>query len=154
MYPETQWINARMHKWNICSSSNQRKKKNNMYVPLLFAVFRDSYYTSPPRMCGLPVLFKVVLPLEALPADLTGEREFGWLMRALMDHEVVWLGEPTLAVLAHVLTFGPHLPHAKLPAASVVLDLVHYRKHGGGVIVSLAVAGWTGLIYADISYFT
>lgn len=76
------------------------------------------------------MLFEVVLPLEALTADLTAEGEFGTLVGPLVDHQVVGLREATLAVLADELTLGPHLP-AKLTPAHVVLYL-HNREHGCG----------------------
>lgn len=75
----------------------------------------------------LPVLFEVVLALEALPADLAAERQLGTLVRPLVYHQIVALGEPALAVLAYELAFRTHLP-AELSAAHVVLNL-HYRKH-------------------------
>lgn len=73
------------------------------------------------------MLLEVVLPLEALAADLAAERQLGALVRPLVYHQVVALGEPALAVLADELAFSTHLP-AELSAAHVVLNL-HYRKH-------------------------
>lgn len=77
---------------------------------------------------GLPVLLEVVLPLEALPADLAGEGELGRFVRPFVDHEVVWFGEAALAVLADVLALGPHLAPELAPAV-LVLNL-HYGEHG------------------------
>lgn len=80
--------------------------------------------------CKLPpttsVLLEVVLPLEGLAADLAGEGDVV-LVGALVDHEVVGLGEASLAVLADKLAFGPH-PLPELPPL-FGLDL-HYREHG------------------------
>lgn len=80
------------------------------------------------------MLFEVVLPLEGTSAHLTAERELGTLVGALVDHEVVALGEPPLAVLADELTLRSHLS-PELPTAVVVLD-VHNRKHGGCLLIS------------------
>lgn len=73
------------------------------------------------------MLFEVVLPLETLSAHLTTEREFGTLVRPLVDHEVVGLGEPPLAVLAHELALGPHLSPKLIPG-DVVINL-HDGEH-------------------------
>lgn len=73
------------------------------------------------------MLFKIILALEALPADLAAERQLGTLVRPLVYHQIVALGESALAVLAYELAFRTHLP-AELSAAHVVLNL-HYRKH-------------------------
>lgn len=76
---------------------------------------------------NIPVLFQIILPLEALPADLAAERQLWTLVRPLVYHQIVALGESALAVLAYELAFRTHLP-AELSAAHVVLNL-HYRKH-------------------------
>ncbi|CAD6232542.1 GSCOCG00006941001-RA-CDS [Cotesia congregata] len=78
----------------------------------------------------VPVLFKVVLPLEGLSADLAGEGHVV-LMTALVYHEVVGLSESPLAVLADELdgALGAHLlPAAELPAVPLCLHR-HYREH-------------------------
>lgn len=80
-------------------------------------------------MKSLPVLFEIILPLEAFPANLATKSDLWTLVRPLVDHEVIWLGEPPLAVLAHELAFRPHLP-SELATAHVVVNL-HYRKHLG-----------------------
>ena len=79
---------------------------------------------------NVPVLLEVVLPLEGLSADLTGEGHIV-LMAALVDHEVVGLREAPLAVLADELyrALGAHLlPAAELPAVPLCLHR-HYREH-------------------------
>lgn len=79
---------------------------------------------------NVPVLLEVVLPLEGLSADLTGEGHVV-LMAALVDHEVVGLREAPLAVLADELyrALGAHLlPAAELPAVPLCLHR-HYREH-------------------------
>lgn len=76
---------------------------------------------------GLPVLFQVVLPLEGLAADLTRKCHV-ILVTALVDHQVVGLGEAALAVLADKFTLGSHFA-AKLPP--VVTLYLHNREHGG-----------------------
>jgi hypothetical protein len=76
------------------------------------------------------VLLEVVLPLEGLSADLAGEGHVV-LMAALVDHEVIGLGETPLAVLADELyrALGAHLlPPAELPAVPLCLHR-HYREH-------------------------
>lgn len=80
----------------------------------------------------VPVLLEIVLPLEGLSADLAGEGHVD-LVAALVDHEVVGLGEAPLAVLADVLlvrrALGAHLlPPAELPAVPLCLHR-HYREH-------------------------
>jgi len=81
-------------------------------------------------MYSVPVLLEIVLPLEGLSADLAGEGHVV-LMAALVDHEVVGLGEAPLAVLADELyrALGAHLlPPAELPAVPLCLHR-HYREH-------------------------
>lgn len=73
------------------------------------------------------MLLEVILPLEALPADLAAERQFRTFVRTLVYHKIVTLREPTLAVLANEFALRPHLP-AELASAHVVLYL-HYREH-------------------------
>lgn len=77
------------------------------------------------------MLLQVVLALEALAAHLAGEAQLGALVRPLVDHQVVGLGEAALAVLADVLALGSHLSHPELSSTVLVLDL-HYGEHGGG----------------------
>ena len=73
------------------------------------------------------MLFEVVLPLEALAADLAAERQLGALVAPLVYHQVVRLGEPALAVLADEFALGSHLS-AEFSVAHVVIQL-HYREH-------------------------
>lgn len=78
------------------------------------------------------MLFEVVLSFERLAADLAGERDVV-LVTALVNHEVVGFGEPSLAVLAHKVdrTFGSHfLPTTKFPAVALRLHW-HNREHVG-----------------------
>lgn len=77
-----------------------------------------------------PVLLEVVLPLEGFAADLAGEGHVV-LVTAFVDHQVVGLGETSLAVLANELdgALGSHLlPPAELPAVPLCLHR-HYREH-------------------------
>lgn len=76
------------------------------------------------------MLLEVVLTLEALAANLAGEGEFGALVGALMDHEVVGLGKAALAVLADKLAFGAHLPSELAPAVLVLY--LHDGEHFAG----------------------
>lgn len=76
--------------------------------------------SSPP---AASVLLQVVLPLEGLAAGLAGEGDVV-LVRALVDHQVVRLGEAALAVLAHELALGAHL-------ASELSPLVRLNGHYG-----------------------
>lgn len=55
---------------------------------------------------GLLVVAEVVLASECLATDVTGERTFV-CVRALVDQEVVGLGEVALAVLTDILFLGP-----------------------------------------------
>lgn len=72
------------------------------------------------------MLAQIVLPFETLPADLTAEGELRTLMSALMYHQVVRLGEATLAVFAHKLAFWPQLA-PKVPC--VVFVNLHHSEH-------------------------
>lgn len=90
-----------------------------------------------------PVLLQVVLPFETLAADLAREGELRRLVRPLVNHQVVGLGETALAVFTDVLAFGSHLSHAELPAAIFVLDL-HYGEHDAGCL-SLSARGSASL---------
>lgn len=78
------------------------------------------------------VLLEVVLALERLATGLTRECDV-ILVRPLVDHEVVGLGEATLAVLADKLALGSHL--APKLATVVRLD-GHYGKHRRGGMAS------------------
>ena len=71
------------------------------------------------------MLLQVVLPFERLPAGLTSEGDV-ILVRPLVDHKVIRLGESALAVLADELTFGPHFA-TKFP--TVVGLNWHYGEH-------------------------
>lgn len=82
------------------------------------------------------MLAQVVLPLERLPAHFAGVGELGALVSALMDHEVVALGEAALAVLADKLALGAHLP-TEVPRPVLVLYL-HDGEHIGGSRVAMA----------------
>lgn len=76
------------------------------------------------------MLFEVVLSFEGFAANLAGEGHV-ILVAALVDHEVVGLGEASLAVLADELdgALGSHLlPAAELPAVPLCLHW-HYREH-------------------------
>lgn len=76
-----------------------------------------------------PVLLQVVLSFEGLATSLTGKRDVIFV-RPLVDHQVVGLGEPALAVLADELAFGPHLT-AEFP--TIVGLNGHYGKHRRGL---------------------
>ena len=78
------------------------------------------------------MLLEVVLALERLATGLTRECDV-ILVRPLVDHEVVGLGEATLAVLADKLALGSHL--APKLATVVRLD-GHYGKHSRGGMAS------------------
>lgn len=82
------------------------------------------------------MLLEVVLPFEALAADLAAEGELGALVGPLVDHQIVGFGEAALAVLADEFTFSAHFP-AKLAATNVVVDL-HNRKHVCRILISAA----------------
>lgn len=72
------------------------------------------------------MLAQIILPLEALPAHFTAERELWTLVRPLMDHQVVGLGEAALAVLADELAFRAQLASE---VASVVFIDLHHGEH-------------------------
>lgn len=72
------------------------------------------------------MLAQVVLSLEALPAHLTAVAQFRALVGPLMDHQVVRLGEPSLAVLAHKLALRTQLASE---VAAVVLVYLHHGEH-------------------------
>lgn len=78
------------------------------------------------------MLLEVVLTLERLAADLTREGDVV-LVTALVDHQVVRLGEATLAVLADELALGPHLASELPPVVTLHL---HNREHGAGGALS------------------
>lgn len=74
------------------------------------------------------MLFEVVLPLEGLAADFAGVRDI-ILVGALVDHEVVGLGEPALAVAADELALGPHFA-SEFPGGVAFLSVYwHYGEH-------------------------
>lgn len=75
------------------------------------------------------MLLEVVLALERLAARLAREGDVV-LVGALVDHEVVRLGEAALAVLADELALGAHLA-PKLRPPLVRLHL-HDGEHGAG----------------------
>lgn len=76
-----------------------------------------------------PVLLEVVLTLEGLATSLAREGDV-ILVRPLVDHEVVGLGEAALTVLADELTLSPHLA----PEFATVVRLNgHYGEHRRGV---------------------
>lgn len=78
-------------------------------------------------MVDSPMLLEIILPLETFPAHFTAERQLGTLVRPLVDHQIVGLGEPPLAVLADELALGSHFS-SELPAAYLVVNL-HYSEH-------------------------
>lgn len=47
------------------------------------------------------MLFKVILSLEAFTANFTTKGHFGTLVCPFMNHQIVWFGEPPLAVFAN-----------------------------------------------------
>lgn len=77
------------------------------------------------------MLFEIVLPFEALPADLAGERQFGTFVSPFVDHQIVGLVESSLAVFADKLALSTHLP-SELSTAHII-DL-HYSVHGGFIL--------------------
>lgn len=72
------------------------------------------------------MLAQVVLPLEALPAHFTAERQLRTLMGAFVDHQVVGLREPTLAVLANELAFWAQFA-SEIPC--VLFVNLHHGEH-------------------------
>jgi hypothetical protein len=77
----------------------------------------------------LPVLLKVILPLEGLSASLAGERDV-ILVTPLVDHQVVGFGEATLAVFADELALGTHLASEFGSVGVPILSFYwHNRKH-------------------------
>lgn len=90
-----------------------------------------------PNTLGTSVGAEVVLSFEVLAAHLTGERHLRALVGALVDHQVVRLGEPALAVLAHKLALWPHLATEVGP--TVVIVNSHHREHFVGVVFFLFV---------------
>lgn len=74
------------------------------------------------------MLAVVILAFEGLAADLAGEGELGRLVRTLVYHQVVGLGEAALAVAAHELALGPNLAATEVVRARIVVDL-HNREH-------------------------
>lgn len=72
------------------------------------------------------MLAQIVLPLKALPAHFAAEGELRTLVRPLVDHQVVGLGEPALAVLAHELALRTQLASE---VAGVVLVNLHHGEH-------------------------
>lgn len=72
------------------------------------------------------MLAQVVLPLETLPAYFAAERQLWALMGALVDHQVVGLGEPTLAVLADELAFWAQFA-SEIPC--VLFVNLHHGEH-------------------------
>lgn len=74
------------------------------------------------------MLFQVVLALESLSAGLARERNVIF-MSALVDHQIVGLGESSLAIFAHKFALGPHFA-PKL--ATLVRLNGHYGEHGRG----------------------
>lgn len=63
-------------------------------------------------------------------------------MGALVDHQVVGLGEPTLAVLAHELALWPHLATEVGP--TVVIVNSHHGEHFGSFFV---FGGFNGVVF-------
>ena len=77
------------------------------------------------------MLFEVILTFEGLATDLAG-KGYVVLVATLVYHEIVGLGETSLAVLADKVysNLCPHhfLPTAKLPAVALCFHW-HYREH-------------------------
>lgn len=73
-----------------------------------------------------PVLAQIVLSLETLPANFAAEGELRTLMGPFVYHQVVGLGEPTLAVLADELAFWAQFA-SEIPC--VVLVNLHHGEH-------------------------
>lgn len=74
-----------------------------------------------------PVLTQIITLLEIFAADLTGICYLWGFVRALVYHQIVWLGETPLAILANELTLRTHLATEIRPAVIVVDS--HYSKH-------------------------
>lgn len=75
------------------------------------------------------MLTQIVLSLEVLAAHLAREGDLRALVRALVDHQVVGLGEPSLAELADELALWSHLTTKVRPTIIVINS--HHRKHCG-----------------------
>lgn len=73
----------------------------------------------------------IFLPFVVLAAHLARERHLRALVGALVDHQVVRLGEPALAVLAHELALRPHLGTEVAPTVVVVVDSQRGEIHFG-----------------------
>lgn len=104
-----------------------------------------------PNTLGTSVGTEVVLSLEVLAAHLAGERHLRALVGALVDHQVVRLGEPALAVLAHKLALWPHLAAEVGP--TVVIVNSHHREHFGWLVcvwwffcILRVLTGWVAVI--------
>lgn len=93
------------------------------------------------------MLTQIVLPFEALPAHLAAVGELGALVRALVYHQVVGLGEPTLAILADELALGAQLA-PEVPG--VVLVDLHHGEHF--VWATALAAGGAGAPGDDNAY--
>lgn len=87
---------------------------------------------SPPNALTTSVLFKIILSFETFAADFAAEGELGTFVGPLVDHQIVRLRKPALAIFAYKFTFSAHFP-AKLAATNVVVDL-HNREHVAGFL--------------------
>lgn len=74
-----------------------------------------------------PVLTQIILPREQLAAALARERDLLALVRALVYHQIVRLGEAPLAELAGELALWSHLTTKVRPTIIVINS--HHRKH-------------------------
>lgn len=72
------------------------------------------------------MLAQIILSLETLPADFATEGQLWTLMGALMDHQVVGLRKPALAILAYELAF---LTQFASEVPGVIFVDLHHGEH-------------------------
>lgn len=85
------------------------------------------YLSLSPNTLTTSVLAQIVPLLKVLAAHLARIGDLRGLVGALVDHQVVRLGESPLAVLANELALRTHLA-AEIGPAVIVVDS-HYSKH-------------------------
>lgn len=93
------------------------------------------------------MLTQIVLPFETLPTDLATERQFRALVGPLVNHQVVGLGEPTLAILADELAFWAQLT-PEIPC--VFVDL-HHGEHFVWAMVLATGGAWAPIDNDNLS---
>lgn len=74
-------------------------------------------------MCNLPVLTEIVRAFEMFAAHFAWEGNFGAFVSTLMDHQIVWFCESSLAIFAHIFAFWAHF------TTKVIALNFQYGKH-------------------------